>query len=64
MSTLNRAIEIATKAHEGAIDKYGAPYINHVIRVMNLDKNDNEKIVGVLVVVLIPLRNILNSLGS
>ena len=48
MSTLNRAIEIATKAHEGATDKYGAPYINHVTRVMNMGQTDNEKIVGVL----------------
>jgi len=48
MSTLNRAIEIATKAHEGATDKYGSPYINHVIRVMNMGQNDNEKILGVL----------------
>jgi (p)ppGpp synthase/HD superfamily hydrolase len=30
MSTLNRAIEIATKAHEGAKDKYGSPYINEL----------------------------------
>jgi hypothetical protein len=48
MSTLNRAIEIATKAHDGATDKYGAPYINHVKRVMNMGQTDNEKIVGVL----------------
>jgi hypothetical protein len=48
MSTLTRAIEIASKAHEGATDKYGAPYINHVTRVMNMGQNDNEKIVGVL----------------
>jgi hypothetical protein len=48
MATLNRAIEIASKAHEGATDKYGAPYINHVTRVMNMGQNDNEKIVGVL----------------
>jgi (p)ppGpp synthase/HD superfamily hydrolase len=48
MSTLNRAIEIATKAHEGATDKYGSPYINHVTRVMNMGQNDNERIVGVL----------------
>jgi hypothetical protein len=48
MATLNRAIEIATKAHEGATDKYGAPYINHVTRVMNMGATDNEKIVGVL----------------
>ena len=48
MSTLSRAIEIATKAHEGATDKYGVPYINHVTRVMNMGQTDNEKIVGVL----------------
>ena len=48
MSTLNRAIEIATKAHEGATDKYGASYINHVTRVMNMGETDDEKIVGVL----------------
>lgn len=48
MSTLIRAIEIATKAHEGATDKYGSAYINHVTRVMNMGENDNEKIVGVL----------------
>jgi hypothetical protein len=48
MSTLNRAIEIATIAHEGATDKYGAPYINHVTRVMNMGQTNNEKIVGVL----------------
>ena len=44
MSILSKAIEIATKAHEGAIDKYGAPYIKHVIRVMNLGETENEKI--------------------
>jgi hypothetical protein len=48
MSTLNRAIEIANKAHEGATDKNGASYINHVTRVMNMGQTDNEKIVGVL----------------
>lgn len=48
MSTLNRAIEIATKAHNGAINKYGSPYNNHVIRVMNMGETDNEKIVGIL----------------
>ena len=48
MASLNRAIEIAEKAHEGATDKYGAPYIEHVKRVMNMGKTDNEKIVGIL----------------
>ncbi len=48
MSTLNRAIEIATKAQEGARDKYGASYINHVTRVMNMGETVDEKIVGIL----------------
>jgi (p)ppGpp synthase/HD superfamily hydrolase len=48
MATLGKAIEIAIKAHVGATDKYGAPYINHVTRVMNMGESDNEKIVGVL----------------
>jgi (p)ppGpp synthase/HD superfamily hydrolase len=48
MATLNRSIEIATKAHEGATDKYGAPYINHVTRVMNMGETVDEKIVGIL----------------
>lgn len=48
MHILNRAIEIATKAQEGAIDKYGAPYNNHVTRVMNMGETDNKKIVGIL----------------
>ena len=48
MATLNRSIEIATKAHEGATDKYGAPYINHVTRVMNMGETVDEKTVGIL----------------
>ena len=48
MSKQNRAIVIATKAHEGSTDKYGVPYINHVTRVMKMGQNDNEKIVGAL----------------
>ncbi len=34
MSTLERAIAIAAKAHEGQVDKAGAPYILHPLRVM------------------------------
>ncbi|PUZ24520.1 HD domain-containing protein [Chitinophaga costaii] len=48
MITLERAIAIAVAAHAGQKDKYGAPYIGHVLRVMNLGKTDAEKIVGVL----------------
>ena len=45
---LEKAIEIAVKAHEGQKDKYDAPYIMHVLRVMNAGKTNEEKIVGVL----------------
>lgn len=34
MSTLERAIEIAAKAHAGQLDKAGEPYILHPLRVM------------------------------
>ncbi|KFC64693.1 Bifunctional (p)ppGpp synthase/hydrolase relA [Bosea sp. LC85] len=34
MSTLDRAIEIAAKAHEGQKDKAGEPYIAHPMRLM------------------------------
>ena len=45
---LNKAINIATKAHAGQTDNYDAPYIGHVMRVMNYGKTLDEKIVGVL----------------
>ena len=45
---LNKAIRIATKAHKGQTDKFGTPYITHVIRVMNYGKTYDEKIAGVL----------------
>lgn len=34
MSTLERAIEIATQAHKGQFDKSGKDYIGHSLRVM------------------------------
>ena len=48
MSTLERAIEIATEAHKGQYDKSGKDYIGHPLRVMDMGKTDDEKIVGVL----------------
>lgn len=48
MSTLQRAIEIATEAHKGQVDKAGNDYIGHPLRVMDMGKTDEEKIVGVL----------------
>ena len=48
MSTLQRAIDIATKAHHGQFDKSGKDYIGHPLRVMEMGKTDDEKIAGVL----------------
>ena len=48
MSTLPRAIEIATEAHKGQFDKAGNEYIGHPLRVMEMGKTEDEKIVGVL----------------
>jgi (p)ppGpp synthase/HD superfamily hydrolase len=48
MSNLERAIAIATEAHRGQKDKYGAPYILHPLRVMARVNSDAEKIVAVL----------------
>jgi (p)ppGpp synthase/HD superfamily hydrolase len=48
MSTLERAIEIAARAHAGQVDKAGAPYILHPLRVMMSLSTVEERIVGVL----------------
>ena len=48
MSTLKRAIEIATEAHKGQFDKSGKDYIGHPLRVMEMGNTEEEKIVGVL----------------
>jgi len=48
MSSLDRAIRIAVKAHKDQTDKYGNPYILHPLRVMSMGRTDEERIVGVL----------------
>ncbi len=45
---LNKAIKIATTAHDGQFDKAGAPYIFHPLRVMMAGKSEIERICGVL----------------
>lgn len=48
MYMLSKAINIATDAHNGQVDKAGEPYILHPLRVM-LSMSDNEsRIVAVL----------------
>lgn len=48
MSTLERAISIAAGAHEGQVDKAGAPYVLHPLRVMLNVSTLEERIVAVL----------------
>ena len=45
---LNKAIEIANRAHMGQVDKAGAPYILHPLRVMMTRDNEIERICAVL----------------
>jgi GTP diphosphokinase / guanosine-3',5'-bis(diphosphate) 3'-diphosphatase len=48
VTTLERAIQIAAKAHTGQLDKAGQPYILHPLRLMFAVNDMNEKIVSVL----------------
>lgn len=45
---LNKAIEIAARAHAGQLDKSGQPYILHPLRVMLNLKDPEARIVAVL----------------
>jgi (p)ppGpp synthase/HD superfamily hydrolase len=47
-SLLVQAIELATKAHAGQVDKLGNPYIEHPKRVMEMADTTEKKIVAVL----------------
>ena len=47
MITLERAIALASQAHEGQVDKAGAPYILHPLRVMLAQRTDAARIVAV-----------------
>jgi len=48
MSTIERAIKIAVEAHADQVDKAGAPYILHPLRVMLRMNTNDECIVAVL----------------
>ena len=48
MSTLEKAITIAAKAHYNQKDRYGTPYILHPLRVMFKVNNEVEQIVAIL----------------
>ena len=45
---LERAIALAARAHEGQVDKSGAPYILHPLRMMLRLAGTEERIVAVL----------------
>jgi (p)ppGpp synthase/HD superfamily hydrolase len=48
VSTLERAIAIAAEAHAGQVDKAGAPYVLHPLRMMLRVASTDERIVAVL----------------
>jgi (p)ppGpp synthase/HD superfamily hydrolase len=48
MATLDRAIELAARAHAGQKDKGGEPYILHPLRVMLRVHGDRAQMVAVL----------------
>lgn len=45
---LERAIEIAVEAHKGQVDKAGAPYVLHPLRMMIRMGSEPEKLTAVL----------------
>ena len=46
--TLDEAISLARRFHEGAVDKGGRPYIEHPLRVMARVSTEEEKLAAVL----------------
>ena len=47
---LDFAIEIATKAFEGKVDKGGSPYIDHLLRVKNSFRGDTKESILIVAV--------------
>jgi len=48
MATIEKALQIAAKAHEGQKDKSGLPYILHPLRVMMRVEGEEAQMVAVL----------------
>jgi (p)ppGpp synthase/HD superfamily hydrolase len=46
--TLDEAIQVARRAHEGQLDKSGRPYIAHPLRVMGKLRGEHERMAAVL----------------
>lgn len=45
---IDKALQLATKAHKGQIDKGGNPYISHPIAVSMMMRSGDEKVVALL----------------
>lgn len=48
MATIEKALQIAAKAHEGQKDKDGQPYILHPLRVMHAVEGMEAQIIAIL----------------
>ena len=48
MASVEKALQIAARAHEGQKDKDGQPYILHPLRVMNAVEGETEKVVAIV----------------
>jgi (p)ppGpp synthase/HD superfamily hydrolase len=48
MATIDKALQIASKAHEGQKEKNGLPYIFHALRVMDSVEDEQAKMVAIL----------------
>jgi (p)ppGpp synthase/HD superfamily hydrolase len=48
MATIEKALQIAARAHEGQVDKHGQPYILHPLRVMGAVEGEEARIVAIL----------------
>jgi len=48
MNNLNKAIILASEAHNGQVDKAGKPYILHPLRLMSKFSREEEQIIAVL----------------
>ena len=48
MATIEKALQIAARAHEGQVDKEGLPYVLHPLRVMDGVDGTAAKVVAVL----------------
>ena len=46
--TLDDAIQVARRAHEGQLDQGGRPYIGHPLRVMGALRGEHERMAAVL----------------